>query len=143
MNARFPEIRIPAEPGSLARLVSFLGACADESGCDATGKNKLQLAAEEAFINICSYAYPQERGDVTVSCGLKDGLLFVEMIDEGIPFDLISVHDPDVTLGLDERSPGGLGIYFIKKLTGGRVTYRRENRRNILRLDFSCRLDAG
>jgi anti-sigma regulatory factor (Ser/Thr protein kinase) len=34
-----------------------------------------------------------------------------------------------------DRQVGGLGVHFIRKLTD-RVSYRRENDRNILRLEF-------
>ncbi|NTU97798.1 MAG: ATP-binding protein [Chlorobiaceae bacterium] len=138
MISGFSDIRIPAEPENLARLTAFLGACADASGCDASLKNNVLLSAEEAFINICSYAYSAERGDVSVSCGLRDGQLVVEMTDEGVPFDPLSAPVPDISPGLDERTPGGLGIHFIKKLTEGCISYRRENRRNILRFCFRC-----
>lgn len=74
---------------------------------------KLQLASEEALMNIFSYAYPHDTpGDVTVSCtrkGTHDLLIIFE--DKGQPFDVLSVEDPDTDLSLDERNVGGLGIF--------------------------------
>ncbi|MFN2437304.1 MAG: ATP-binding protein, partial [Desulfotignum sp.] len=80
---------------------------------------KLQLASEEALMNIFSYAYPHDApGDVTVFCtrqGANDLLIIFE--DKGRPFDVLSVKDPDTDLSLDDRNVGGLGIFFIKKMT--------------------------
>jgi len=46
---------------------------------------------------------------------------------------MTSLPDPDLTADIDERKMGGLGVFFIKKLTD-EVRYRREHDRNILNL---------
>ena len=57
----------------------------------------------------------------------------MEITDQGMPFDVLSLPDPDTTPDIMERKIGGLGVYFIRKLTD-EVSYRREDGRNILRL---------
>jgi anti-sigma regulatory factor (Ser/Thr protein kinase) len=94
---------------------------------------KLQLASEEAFMNIFSYAYPDDApGDVTVRCfHQKAGELLISFEDNGEAFDVLSVDDPDTDLSLEDRDVGGLGIFFIKQMTDA-VWYARKDNKNIL-----------
>ncbi|TLU85649.1 MAG: ATP-binding protein [Chlorobium sp.] len=137
MTCSLSEITISADLEKLYLLNGFIVHYAEASGCDMTGINRVLLAVEEAFVNICRYAYPGHKGEVTVSCCLENGSLVVVFADKGIPFNMLSVPDPDISIGMDERSPGGLGIHFIRKLTSS-VLYSRENGSNVLTLKFSC-----
>jgi anti-sigma regulatory factor (Ser/Thr protein kinase) len=94
---------------------------------------KLQLASEEALMNIFSYAYPDDApGDVTVRCfHQKAGELLISFEDNGEAFDVLSVDDPDTDLSLEDRDVGGLGIFFIKQMTDA-VWYARKDNKNIL-----------
>ena len=51
--------------------------------------------------------------------------------DDGVPFDPLKKPDPDITLSVEERPIGGLGIFIVKK-TMDTVTYTYENNKNIL-----------
>jgi anti-sigma regulatory factor (Ser/Thr protein kinase) len=126
---------VAARVENLARANDFVEQCADNFGLDAKKKFSLLLTLEEAFVNICSYAYPAAEGDAEISCR-NDGDAFVlEIADQGQPFDVLSLPDPDLTLDVMEREIGGLGIHFIRTLSDS-VSYRRENGRNILRMEF-------
>lgn len=115
----------------------FVEECADRIGLAATKKFGLQLALEEAFVNICSYAYPDENGEVEISCGSDGGVFVLEIADKGSPFDVLSLPEPDTTSDIMDRPVGGLGIHFIRSLSDG-VSYRRESERNVLRMAFKC-----
>ncbi len=123
---------------NLTEASGFVEECADRFGLDAGKKFGLLLALEEAFVNICSYAYPHGEGAAQITC-TGDGDLFVlEITDRGAPVDLLSLPDPDLTSDLMERRIGGLGIHFIRTLSDS-VDYRREDKRNILRMEFRGR----
>lgn len=113
----------------------FVTACADRFGFDETGKFGLLLALEEAFVNICSYAYDEGEGVVELSCAPVGNELMLEIADRGKPFDVLALPAPDTTVPIMERRLGGLGIHFIRTLAAS-AGYRRENGRNILRLTF-------
>ena len=66
----------------------------------------------------------------------------VEIADSGIPFDILSLPDPDTTAEIMDREIGGLGVYFIRKMTD-EVSYRRLDGRNILRVVLHTQKDAG
>ena len=51
--------------------------------------------------------------------------------DSGVAFDPTQKPDTDITLGVQERRIGGLGILMVKTIMD-KVEYRRENGKNIL-----------
>jgi len=122
---------------NLASATDFVEECAERSGLPAKKKYALALVLEEAFVNICSYAYPEGTGDAEISCGTGGDSFVMEIADSGSPFDVLTLPDPDITLGIMEREIGGLGVHFIRKLSDS-VSYRRENERNVLRMEFKC-----
>ena len=125
-------LKMSAKLENLGRFIESVSDCA-KLGFGQEEISKIELAAEEALVNIFRYAYPERPGDVEVSCKLDEGRFTLEIIDSGIPFDLTAIPDPDVTAGIQERETGGLGIFFIKKMMD-EVRYRRENDQNILTL---------
>ena len=56
------------------------------------------------------------------------------VIDNGGAFDPSEAPEPDVSLPLDKRDPGGLGILLIRRMVD-RVEYRRVGNENRLRLE--------
>lgn len=124
-----------AKVENLAGVNDFVEKCADSFGLDAQKKFGLLLALEEAFVNICSYAYPDGEGDAEISCKGDGDVFVLEIADSGSPFDVLSLPEPDVTLDLMDRQIGGLGIHFIRTLSDS-VSYRRENERNVLQMEF-------
>ena len=106
--------------------------CAKEQGFTQKRINEIELAMEEALVNIFNYAYQDNTGDVEVICSLNNDLFIVDIIDSGIPFNVLSHKDPDLTSDISEREIGGLGVFLMKKLTDD-IQYCRENEKNILR----------
>ncbi|MBQ5998268.1 MAG: ATP-binding protein [Treponema sp.] len=108
--------------------------------CDDT-KTQLQidLVVEEVFVNIAHYAYAPKTGSVTISCivSTEPARLTVTFTDSGTPFDPLKKADPDVTLGSEERSIGGLGIFLVKKFMTT-TAYDYKDGKNIftITLDF-------
>ncbi|MGD9125397.1 MAG: ATP-binding protein [Desulfarculaceae bacterium] len=136
---RFMKIECRME--NLPSLLLFAAGQAKEAGFTGKALLQLELATEEIATNIIKYAYPQGSGGLELSCGTAGGGLF-EMIftDQGIPFNPLDRPEPDVGAGLDQRNPGGLGIFLTKRFMD-QVNYRREGGRNILAL--SKRLAQG
>ena len=126
-------LRMSANLENLGRLIRSLSECTKAQGFEQEKISKIELAAEEALVNVFRYAYPEAPGDVEIICRLEGGRFAVEIIDSGIPFDATAVPFPEVADGAHEREPGGLGIFLMKKAMD-EVRYRRENDRNILTL---------
>jgi len=126
-------IKLSADLKNLERLTSFVSECARERGITEERGFDIQIAVEEAFVNICSYAYVGGSGEVEVNCSSNGDSFVIEIIDSGVPFDITVLEDPDVTADISEREVGGLGGLLIRKLMDMAV-YRREGNKNILRL---------
>jgi anti-sigma regulatory factor (Ser/Thr protein kinase) len=108
--------------------------CATAAGFPPARITEIELAVEEALANICLYAYPDRSGEVEVRCGRDETQHFlIELIDTGVPFDLLSRPAPDLLVDATQLTLGGFGIPLILALMD-HVTYQREGERNILRL---------
>lgn len=128
-----PTLTLPAQMRSLTPGIAFVAACATAVGLPPTRVAEIELAVEEALVNICHYAYGNETGEVEVHCTQDAAPRFViELIDSGKPFD-IRTAQPDLSAALEDRQIGGLGIVLIHAMVD-HVTYRRDGNRNILQL---------
>ena len=94
---------------------------------------QIDIAVEEIFVNIAHYAYHPEVGTAAVTVAVLDAPPCVEirLTDRGKPYDPLQREDPDVTLGVEDRQIGGLGVYMVKK-SMDEVTYTYQDGQNIL-----------
>jgi anti-sigma regulatory factor (Ser/Thr protein kinase) len=92
---------------------------------------KIELAVVEICVNIIRYAYPKERGSISLS--LKEGRrrVIMEIRDSGVPFDPCAAPRPDVKEIIASGRKGGLGIYLTLRLMD-ECAYRREDGQNVL-----------
>lgn len=128
------QLKLPADINNLRDFVEFVSSCAEGQGISPGRITEIGVATEEVLVNICNYAYQDQVGDVKVSCILDDESRFIiEIEDAGIPFDVLSIGEPDLIDDIDERQVGGLGVFIIKELVED-VQYRREDNKNILKL---------
>ena len=125
-----------ARVANLDAANAFVEACYDRFNLDPEKKFSVLLALEEAFVNICHYAYPDGEGDVEISCAFKKEEFVLEVADKGQAFDILSLPDPDTTLDIEDRPIGGLGILLIRTLSSS-VNYQRMGDRNVLRMAFA------
>ena len=131
-------IRLPAELASLAQAMAFVASQASAAGFPPPRVTAVELAVEEALTNICQYAYLGGAGEVQVRCTQDERhRLCIEIIDAGVPFDILTVPTPDLTADLATRAAGGLGVLLLRSLVDT-VSYRRDNHQNILRLVVSA-----
>ena len=128
-------ITLPAEVSELERVLGFLHAELGRRLCPITVQNKLDVAFEELFVNVCRYAYvgQDESGEVRVSYvyNANPSAITVEIADHGVPFDPLAADDPspwpdDVA---DARI-GGLGIFMVRQMVDD-LSYVRDDGWNI------------
>lgn len=118
----------------LSLLADYIDAIATEGALDPALAMSLNLALEEAVANVVLYAYPEGTdGTVDIDATMADGLLTFVIADSGVPFDPTTKAEADVTLSLEERPIGGLGIFLVRQLMDT-VAYERKDNRNILTL---------
>lgn len=129
------KLQVEARLDMLETVLRFTEEGAEAAGLDPGKCTKLALVLEEAFVNICSYAYPGGSGFAEVAFGTETDLFVVALSDAGAAFNVLSLPEPDTSLGIEERDIGGLGIHFIRKFTDT-VHYHREEGKNVLRMGF-------
>lgn len=123
---------IKNELGQLARLYAFLDRQADAYELEDLLLMQIKLALEEAVTNVILYAYPEKVDqDIRIDMNYENKRLTIVITDTGIAFNPLARQEPDLTLSLEERPIGGLGIYLVKQLMT-EVTYNRSDGKNIL-----------
>ncbi len=128
------KLSIPAKLENLGSLLGFIKSNAEKQGFSGKNINEIQIAAEEAIVNVISYAYPDKNGYIEVTCSDKEGKgLVIEIIDWGVPFNPMSIPEPDIDAAVEDRRIGGLGIYIMRKLID-ESNYKRTENQNILTL---------
>lgn len=135
-------ITLPARREAFELLEEWLAGIAAELRLPSRTARQLMVAADEVFTNISSYGYPSGQGMATaeVAFDLEAGELTLVFRDEGVAFNPLSSAPEPPSGPLAERSPGGLGIFLVRKLMDT-ATYRREDGRNVLTL--TKRVAAG
>ena len=101
--------------------------------------SELDLLVEELVVNVCAYSYPHDtNGDVTITYSIpRPGELSIEVADQGTEFNPLKMEKPDLTLSLEARPIGGLGIHLIKTFAKS-LSYRRERGWNRLTFGVSA-----
>lgn len=129
-------IELPAALDSLPGFADRVTKCAREAGFGGHKLSAMELALEEAIVNIIKYSSSSPDSVIIVTCGIDDrDAFYITIIDSGPPFDPLKRDTPDTRAGIDDRPVGGLGIFFIKEMTDG-VTYTREAGKNILTIEM-------
>jgi anti-sigma regulatory factor (Ser/Thr protein kinase) len=79
------------------------------------------------------YAYPREKGEISIETWAEENKIFLAVKDRGIPFDPTTIKMPSIKEIITNAGRGGLGIFLAQKLMNG-FHYRREDDQNILTL---------
>jgi serine/threonine-protein kinase RsbW len=107
----------PARYENLAAIDQFVAEAAERAGFDSCTVYQVELAVDEACSNIIKHAYGgEDRGVIECSWHIQDGDLVIVLRDYGQPFDPASVPEPDTEASLEERTGGGLGLFFIHQM---------------------------
>ena len=99
----------------------------------------VNLALEEVVSNVMLYAYPNKNGQVLVEFAKNETpdnqhpIIVFTVTDSGVPFDPTKQEEVDITLPVEKREIGGLGIHLVRQLMD-EIHYRREEGKNILTL---------
>ncbi len=126
------KIIVEAKVDNLNAVLDFVNKKLEENDCPMKTQIQIDVAVEEIFVNIASYAYDPGEGDAAIEAWiLEDPLrIAVRFTDSGVPYDPLAKEDPDVTLSAEERQIGGLGIYMVKK-SMDEVAYEHKDGNNV------------
>ena len=117
----------------IPQLAEFVEAVADLAHLDVGLTMSLNLALEEAVSNVIMYAYPKgSDGLVELEAIIrKDSMQFI-LSDNGTPFDPTAAPEADITLDVEDRPIGGLGIFLVRNIMDEVKYTRSDDGKNIL-----------
>ena len=127
-------LTLPNDVQEVPRLAAFVEDICEVAGIDMGTTMKMNLAIEEAVVNVMNYAYPSGvKGEVRIEAGVREGYVEFVISDDGTPFNPMEVEDADTTLSAEERQIGGLGIFLVKHFMDI-VEYKYVDGQNVLTL---------
>jgi sigma-B regulation protein RsbU (phosphoserine phosphatase) len=127
-------IVLPNDVNTVTRLQPFIEEIGETLELSSSQTSKLNLAVEEAVVNVMNYAYPAGTyGEVSIDAKADGKQLEIILTDCGMPFDPTECKDADTTLSADKRPIGGLGIHLVRQIMDS-VSYERVDENNVLTL---------
>jgi len=113
-------------------LTVFIDGICDDMQLDNMARSAVQLAIEEAVVNVMNYAYPEgTHGHLLLEVTQVDDEMRFVLRDRGQAFDPTLAPDVDVKDYVAKRSVGGLGIHLVRHYMDS-VRYERIDNKNVL-----------
>lgn len=126
------QTKFVARKENIPKIIGCMGKRMSNAGFNEEEILELQVAVEEACVNIINHGYHGGEGDIWISFDFKNGLFMATLEDESFPFDPISFNKPKKTEDLLEQPVGGWGIGLIKSLTDVMEYYFTEGRNRLI-----------
>lgn len=120
----------------LYEMLHFIKENAEAAGFSPNEILRIELATEEALVNIINHGYIEESGSIEIFCNFLTNVgLKIIIKDKGISYNPLMANDQhvDVKAPLESRKIGGYGIFFILRIMD-EVDYQREGNYNVLTL---------
>jgi anti-sigma regulatory factor (Ser/Thr protein kinase) len=108
------EITLATNTEELPKAIRFTEEILTEAGFGKKKILEIQLAIEEAYMNIITHGYKEKKGSIHISSFAQDDHIVMILEDVGVRFDPTQIDEPALNEDLEERSVGGLGIHLIK-----------------------------
>ena len=125
---------LPNDVQEVPKLAAFVDEICEAAGMDMATAMQMNLAIEEAVVNVMEYAYPAgTKGEVRIEAQVHDTYVEFTLSDDGMPFNPTKKGEVDTTLSAEERSIGGLGIMLVKHYMDS-VIYKYVGSQNVLTL---------
>ena len=125
---------LPNDVQEVPKLAAFVDEVCEAAGLDMSTTMQMNLAIEEAVVNVMEYAYPEgTKGEVRIEAQTHDTYVEFTLTDDGKPFNPTEKGEVDITLSAEERSIGGRGIMLVKHYMDD-TKYKYVDGQNVLTL---------
>lgn len=108
---------VEATLDDLVAMRRFINETVAELGVSDDAAGELLLAVNEALTNILLHGYDGRPGEIEILVEPSGADVVVRLLDRARLYDPTLVASPDVTLPLEQRAPGGLGVHMMRELT--------------------------
>jgi len=113
----------------LRNIVTMTEAVFRQEGLQSELRNVVDLATEELFVNMVTYNTESDE-DILIQMVPHEHGIEVSLTDYNVArFDPTSAGTVDVDAPLEERTPGGLGLYLVMKMVDS-IHYEYRNRQS-------------
>ncbi|MCX7181156.1 MAG: ATP-binding protein [Candidatus Methylopumilus sp.] len=94
----------------------------------------MTLILEELYTNTITHG-ASDGLDVfiEINLGIDKDELIMTYKDNGIPFNVLELPEPDLNASIENREVGGLGVHYVKALTDS-VEYEYVEKHNVLKM---------
>lgn len=124
-------IKVPPTAGSIETVTAFFQEQLQGAKAPAKAIMQVNVAVDEILSNIVRYSGAAE---ISAGCSIGENCAILCFEDDGVPYDPTKTPEPDITLPIEERDIGGLGILMVRR-TMNRMEYARSHGCNVLRLE--------
>lgn len=135
MEKKQESLIVDATMENLDAVMGYVEEQLESEACPLKISRQICVSLEEIYVNVVNYAYGNDVGKCEIHSKIEtydnEKQLILSVKDKGIPFNPLEREDPDITLSVEERQIGGLGIYMVKK-SMDEVTYENISGYNIL-----------
>ena len=129
MQSRF----FSASLDRLHDMLAWIRESAAAANFDSANLYKIELASEEALVNVIRHSYGGQGGDIEIAVSAENERVEITITDTGARFNPLAKRHKSNALPLEERELGGLGLLFIRKCLD-EASYHRKNNKNVLTL---------
>lgn len=113
----------------LANIVAMTESVFREAGLEPGLRNVVDLATEELFVNMVTYNI-ETKEDISICMVPHSHGIEVSLTDYDVErFDPTRAGQVDTEAPLEERTPGGLGLYLVLKMVDS-IHYEYRNRQS-------------
>lgn len=94
----------------------------------------MTLILEELYTNTITHGASDGRDVfIEINLGIDKDELIMTYKDNGMPFNVLDLPEPDLTASIENREVGGLGVHYVKTLTDS-VEYEYVEKQNVLKM---------
>jgi serine/threonine-protein kinase RsbW len=115
-NTSSTSLRVTARLENLATIRRFVEETVTALDVSPDAVADIVLAVDEVVSNIVVHGYRGQPGPIEIEVKHGRGTLAICIRDEAFPFNPTSVPPPDLTLPLEQRTIGGIGIHLIRQV---------------------------
>ena len=126
-------VRITNQRDQIDTVRKFFDDYSKENKLTEKTVHDIQMALDELLTNIVNYGYEDsDEHKIDVRFGINDDAVRVEIIDDSKPYNILEQENPDISLSVEDKPIGGLGIFLIKKLMSNVDYYTKEGKNHLV-----------
>ena len=128
------QLHVDADVANLVKIREFVQQSTSAQGVTQEIIDDIVLAVDEAVTNIIVHGYKDQPGIIEIEVRRESDTLFLHLQDQAPSFNPTQVPSPDLTLSLEKRPLGHLGVLMIRHIVDEMIYEIRPGGGNLLTL---------